>query len=328
MNSVLYCLDEGIKDGKNGSLASFTTNENGTLTPLAKTSTVLGPVSAVVYGENGYGLAVAHYGGSAFSTWDIEDPANITSVQVQEFSLPESGSDPSRQEAAHPHAAVLDPNKQFILVPDLGADLIHMYGIGIEGLALTKLEPLVIAPGSGPRHLAFVVKDTKTFMYLVTELSNTILGYEVTYGGGFISFKEVWSSGIHGEGKDVPQGAAAAEIAVSPDREFLIISSRNESTLETPSFDAGNSSSIVSDPLISFKVDDETGHLTLQQDIPSGGRFPRHFAINKAGNLVAVALQSDGRIAVIERDAKTGILGDFVAYAELEGEVTAVIFNE
>ena len=60
MNSVLYCLDEGIKDGKNGSLTSFTTNENGTLTPLAKMSTVLGPVSAVVYGENGYGLAVAH----------------------------------------------------------------------------------------------------------------------------------------------------------------------------------------------------------------------------------------------------------------------------
>ena len=117
-------------------------------------------------------------------------------------------------------------------------------------------------------------------------------------------------------------------VSEQPDREFLIISSRNESTLETPSFDAGNSSSIVSDPLISFKIDAETGHLTLQQDIPSGGRFPRHFAINKAGTLVAVALQSDGRIAVIERDAKTGILGDFVAYAELEGEVTAVIFNE
>jgi 6-phosphogluconolactonase (cycloisomerase 2 family) len=74
---------------------------------------------------------------------------------------------------------------------------------------------LVVTPGSGPRHLVFAVKDTKTFMYLVTELANTIVGYEVVYGGKFIAFKEIWSGGIHGKGKDVPQGAAAAEIAIS-----------------------------------------------------------------------------------------------------------------
>lgn len=57
---VLYCLDEGLRDGKNGSLASFETSENGTLKPLAKVSTVLGPVSAVMFGDWDYGLAVAH----------------------------------------------------------------------------------------------------------------------------------------------------------------------------------------------------------------------------------------------------------------------------
>jgi 6-phosphogluconolactonase (cycloisomerase 2 family) len=136
-------------------------------------------------------------------------------VQVQEYNLPKPGPDPSRQEASHPHAAVLDPTQRFILVPDLGADLIHVYGVDVEGLALSKLDPLVVAPGSGPRHLTFVVKETKTFMYLVTELANTIVGYEVVYGGGFIVFREVWSSGIHGKGNNIPQGAAAAEIAVS-----------------------------------------------------------------------------------------------------------------
>jgi hypothetical protein len=57
---VLYCLDEGLRGGKNGSLASFATSENGTLTPLAKVSTILGPVSAVMFGDWDYGLAVAH----------------------------------------------------------------------------------------------------------------------------------------------------------------------------------------------------------------------------------------------------------------------------
>ncbi|XEV05938.1 hypothetical protein FSHL1_011225 [Fusarium sambucinum] len=328
MNGVLYCTDEGIEDGKNGSLVSFATNENGTLAPLTKLSTALGPVSAVTYGQWDYGLAVAHYGGSAFTTWDIRDPSNITSVQVQEYSLLKPGPDPSRQEASHPHAAVLDPTKRFLLVPDLGADLIRVYGVDEdESLALSKLDPLVVAPGSGPRHLTFVVKETKTFMYLVTELANTVVGYEVVYGGGFIVFKEVWSSGIHGKGNDIPRGAAAAEIAVSPDREYLLISSRNENTLEIPNY-GGNTTSITSDSLVSFSIDGETGHLALQQDIACGGRFPRHFTINKAGTLVAVALQYDSRVVILERDVKTGMIGDFVAYAELEGEVTAVIFYE
>ncbi|GKU00801.1 hypothetical protein FLAG1_02834 [Fusarium langsethiae] len=329
MNGVLYCTDEGIKDGKNGSLASFATNENGTLTPLTKLSTALGPVSAVTYGQWDYGLAVAHYGGSAFTTWDIRDPANITSVQVQKYSLPKPGPDSSRQEASHPHAAVLDPTKRFLLVPDLGADLIHVYSVDEdENLVLSELDPLVVASGSGPRHLTFVVKEAKTFMYLVTELANTVVGYEVIYGGGFIVFKEVWHSGIHGKGNHIPQDAAAAEIAVSPDREYLLISSRNENTLEIPNFDDGNTTSITSDSLVSFRIDGETGHLALQQDIACGGRFPRHFAINKAGTLVAVALQYDSRVVILERDVKTGVIGDFVAYAELDGEVTAVIFYE
>ncbi|KAJ3531639.1 hypothetical protein NM208_g8793 [Fusarium decemcellulare] len=327
-NSVLYCTDEGLKDGRNGSLSSLRTTQDGKLTPLDQVSTVLGPVSAVLYGERSQGLAVAHYGGSAFTTWNIQDPANLTSVEVRNFKLSEPGPDPWRQEAPHPHAAALDPSGHFVLVPDLGADLVRIYSVEAAGLALNELDPLVVAAGSGPRHVAFAVKETRTFMYLVTELGNTIVGYEVTYGSGSIAFEEIWNSGTHGKDEDVPEGAAASEIVISSDSKFLILSSRNESSLHIPNFDAENSTSIISDPLINFEIDAETGHLALRQEVPSGGRWPRQFAINKAGTLVAVALQGDGRVVVIERDVENGVLGDFVAYAEVGGEVTAVIFNE
>jgi hypothetical protein len=33
-------------------------------------------------------------------------------------------------------------------------------------------------------------------------------------------------------------------------------------------------------------------------------------------------------VVLIERDPESGLLGDFVAAADVEGEVTAVIFNE
>lgn len=59
-NSVLYCTDEGLTSGEEGSLSAFSTNEDGSLELLDKVSTVLGPVSAVVYGHDSRGLAVAH----------------------------------------------------------------------------------------------------------------------------------------------------------------------------------------------------------------------------------------------------------------------------
>ena len=57
-NSTIYCLGEGSqKEG--GSITSFRTANNGSLVPLARVKTIDGPVSAVIYGEGGRGLAVA-----------------------------------------------------------------------------------------------------------------------------------------------------------------------------------------------------------------------------------------------------------------------------
>lgn len=98
--------------------------------------------------------------------------------------------------------------------------------------------------------------------------------------------------------------------------------------MKIPNFDTTNSTSIVSDPLISFAIDCETGSLELLQEFPAGGRIPRQFSVNKDGTLVAVGLQADGRVVVIERDPETGDLGRFVAYSNVEGEISTVIFDE
>lgn len=108
----------------------------------------------------------------------------------------------------------------------------------------------------------------------------------------------------------------------------MIVSSRGENSFTLPNFDASNSTEIVSDAIITFSVDHGSGELALLQTFPSGGRFPRQFSINKAGDLLAVGLQSDSRVVVIERDVETGLLQRFVANATVAGEVTAVIFNE
>ena len=57
-NSTLYCTDEGLSS-PNGSLSAFKTSAAGTLVHLDTVTTILGPVSAVIYGDGGRGLALA-----------------------------------------------------------------------------------------------------------------------------------------------------------------------------------------------------------------------------------------------------------------------------
>ncbi|KAG5994383.1 hypothetical protein E4U43_003242, partial [Claviceps pusilla] len=113
-----------------------------------------------------------------------------------------------------------------------------------------------------------------------------------------------------------------------PDAKYLIVSSRNESTFSIPNFDPKNSTRIVSDSLINFSLDGKTGTLTRLQHVASGGRFPRQFSINREGTLLAVGLQNDGRVVLINRDVHTGRLGSFAAYADIAGQITSAVFDE
>lgn len=93
-------------------------------------------------------------------------------------------------------------------------------------------------------------------------------------------------------------------------------------------FDTTNSTKIPSDAIATFAIDQHTGHLDFKQLFPSGGMVPRQFSVNKAGDQVAVGLQSDGRVVVISRDVKTGLLKDFIANISIAGEVVCVIYDE
>ncbi|KAL7950205.1 Lactonase, 7-bladed beta-propeller domain-containing protein [Trichoderma barbatum] len=323
-DSVVYCLNEGLSTAK-GALTAFRTTPSGTLQKLGQSSTANGPVSGVVFGNNGHGLALAHYGGSAVTTWDVSNPSKLKLLQTKTYKLTGPPTDPERQDAPHPHEAVLDPTGKFLVVPDLGMDLIHLYSFDPNTLALKDITPVSVKPGSGPRHIAFVAKGSKTFAYLVTEMGNAIIGYNVTYPNGQIKFSEIFTIPTHGTGPFLPDNISAAEIAISPDSNYLIVSSRAENNLTIPDFN-NPSSTIPSDPLINFKINPTTGQLQLLQVVPAGGQFPRQFSINNEGNLVAVGLQSDGRVVFVDRDPATGLLGDFVAYADIAGEITAAVF--
>jgi 6-phosphogluconolactonase (cycloisomerase 2 family) len=141
----------------------------------------------------------------------------LEELQTLRFTLKAPGapgSNPDRQELPHPHEALVDPTDSFILVPDLGADLVRVFSIDAATSRLTESTPLQTPPGSGPRHGAFLVSGAGTFLFVVFELTNIVTSYKVTYRFNMLAFEEVFSYGLFG-GSAIPSGASVAEVLIS-----------------------------------------------------------------------------------------------------------------
>ncbi|KAF2488861.1 carboxy-cis,cis-muconate cyclase-like protein [Lophium mytilinum] len=325
-NKVLYCL------GEEGSINSFKTSADGILSLIDQKATIKGPVSSIFFNNNN-DIALAHYDGSSISTWSKTPSGAIAPIQNITFTLATPGPNPDRQAAPYEHEAILDPTGQFLLFPDLGADLVRVFSFDPSTSLLSAQDPLKAAPGSGPRHAVFWSPKTPytqgkpLFFFLIAELSNTITSYAVTYpkSGGLV-FTEVQTVTVFGD-KPVPSTAAAAEIVVSPDKKFILNSNRMDYSFTTANPDPTNSTEIVSDSITVWKPN-ANGTLEFVQLAPAGGTGPRHFSLNAVGDIVSVGLQLSENVAIIKRDVKTGKLGDIVANLAGGGPITNVIWDQ
>ena len=153
---------------------------------------------------------------STFGTFSVGDPSSLGLLHTETYTLDAPGPDPDRQEVPHLHQTILDPTKRFIVVPDLGADLLRIYKIESGSTSVTAVSTVDAVSGSGPRHGAFSVIGNKIFFYTVNELSNTITGYRVEYEGDSApEFTQLFDFSTHGPDGSVPEGTKASEIVVS-----------------------------------------------------------------------------------------------------------------
>ena len=135
-----------------------------------------------------------------------------------EVELGKSGS--GRQGSPHPHDAVLDPTRSFVVFPDLGSDHVRIFYIIPETGDLSEQKPVDVPRGSGPRHAAFHCPDAKSacWMYLVSEIGNTVTVFQVSYPAeDEMVLEEIQTTTSFG-GKDPPRGTfgtAEVEISVS-----------------------------------------------------------------------------------------------------------------
>ncbi|EGO59043.1 hypothetical protein NEUTE1DRAFT_99225 [Neurospora tetrasperma FGSC 2508] len=329
----IYCLDEAWSSISTGSLYNFQVPRNGTnLTLINRLDTLRGPVSSVRYGQNLKGLAIAAYAGGGFQSFDISNPAAPKALQNSTFTIsPKPGSD-SQQKTSHAHEVVLDPTGNFIATPDLGADLIRIFKVDKNTLSYVESKTVPTPDLSGPRHGAFVKLDSGTYFYVVTELSNEIIGWKVTYNSNGLDLdfgKELFSIPTHGPGsKGIGNTTRASELVISPDNQFLLVSSRfDEKTFDIPDPEDNAAGQIKSDSIINYAIEAD-GTLSLQQIFAAGGINPRQFSLSKDGSLVVSALQNSGHVALIKRDVQTGNLTEFIGAVHLGGQPTFAKLKE
>ena len=332
--STLYCLDEGIVL-KNGSLNAFTLhNTTGLPIPSSHTPTPAAPVNSALYtSPNGTQLLIlAHYA-HALTIWRLHPSPNTNAfTPLQTLNLTSPPGPKPQQASPHPHQARLDPTGRYLLLPELGADLIRVFCIDPLSLTIYEHASVPVARGSGPRHGVFYTspRTNETYYYLVSEIGNTLTGYRVRYlpSLGGVDLTLVTNGTAYGPANGTAFAFnAAAEIALYGDT--LTVSNRNATAFTIANPDLKNATrEIASDAMATFKISPADGTVKFGARSPAGGSYPRQFSISPEGDLVAVGLQESGRVVVYRRCRETGRLGNRVL-ADFEGlgEVTSVVWG-
>lgn len=233
----------------------------------------------------------------------VEDPGGTLAVVpvsadgtlrpvVQMSSHPSSRVNPERQMSAHVHSTISSPDGRFVFSSDLGADKVFIYRFDPKAnpqLPLTAAAPasVQLPPGSGPRHLLFSADGKHA--WLTMEMSAQVAVFD--YQDGKLEQTQMVDLAA---GQPVSDKAAAA-LHASTDGKFLYVSNRG-----------------TANQLLVFAIDPATGHLTEVQRRSVEGDHPREFSLDPSGRFLLIANQKSNQIVVVERDAKSGLLGKTV----------------
>jgi 6-phosphogluconolactonase len=191
-----------------------------------------------------------------------------------------------RDAGPHPHYVSFDPSGRFLVAPDRGLDLVHIYRLDVATGKLTANDPASAATrsGAGPRHLAF--HPAKPWAYVCDELDSTVTAYGWNSERGELkAFQVIPTLPVAYMGRNSP-----AEIQVAPSGNFVYVSNRGHNSIVT------------------FSVDPANGMLAPLAWEPTQGRTPRFFTLDPTGGLLYAANLESDNIVAFRVDQQTGKL--------------------
>jgi 6-phosphogluconolactonase len=279
--------EDAANNGKGGEISAFAFDKKtGELNYINEEPTDGDHPCYVLVDKTGKWVIAANYTSGSLSVLPVKKDGRVgrpaTTIQHEG-----SGINKERQSKPHVHCTVLSPDNRFLFVADLGIDKVMIYSFNaVTGKLAPAKQPFAKSvDGSGPRHFTF--HPNNKYAYLIEELSGTVVAYQYNNG----SLKNIQR--ISSMPANDTSFAGSADIHVSPDGKFLYASNRS-----------------TSNTIAIFKVNPQTGKLTVVGHQSTLGQTPRNFNFDPSGNFLLVGNQNSDQIVIFKRDKSTGLLTD------------------
>jgi 6-phosphogluconolactonase len=280
----LYSVNE---TGKASTVSSFAIDfKNGKLTLLNQLPSLGEDPCYLSFDQTGKFLLVANYTSGTVAAFPILADGKLaehTGLQQHSGML---GPNKERQDGPHAHYIAPSAQNRLVYAADLGLDRVLIYEFdsakGSLGQPETKAS-VEVAPGTGPRHIAF--SSSAKFMYVVGEMTSTVTVLAKENQGTFhaIQTAKMLPAGFSGRND-------AAEIEIHPSGKFLYASNRGH------------------DSIVVYAINQANGLLRQIADVPTGGKEPRHFAIDPSGTFLLAENQLSDTIVEFRLNTATGEL--------------------
>ncbi|KAJ7137678.1 Lactonase, 7-bladed beta-propeller-domain-containing protein [Mycena epipterygia] len=206
----------------------------------------------------------------------------------------------SPQDQARPHSGIVDVTGKYLIFPDDGLDLLHVYKIGASSATFLYDQPSPVRP-SGPRHAVLsgfpTIPNWIPRLHVVNEEDNSVETWIMHYTPNNVSLilqgSAVSTLEVHA-GMNV---STAAELLISPNGRYLLASNRDASLFATGS-------------IAVFRINPPTAKtaLTRISITSSGGANPRSMSLDKTGKWLAVVNGNSNSTAMFAFNQETGFL--------------------
>ncbi len=277
---------ENFGGEKSGAVSSFSLNPTtGTLTQVSQVASKGGSPCHIAVDPSGHSVFAANYTGGSAVSYKVIGHDHL-SEPVSFFQYTGHGRDAARQEAPHAHRVTVTPSNKFLLVNDLGLDVIHIYSLDTATATITPNEtPEWKAPaGSGPRALLF--HPNGRYAFCVTEMGCQVIVLKWDGEAGILETRQVLQLPLQPQ----PGPVTGCDIVLSKDARFAYVAVRGDDFIAT------------------LAVSTDGSRLTFQQRSSCGGKTPRHITLDPTGQFLLVANQGSDNIAVFSRDTNSGQL--------------------
>jgi len=207
--------------------------------------------------------------------------ANGQLIEKHRLQLNQEGDD--RQ--SHAHSATFSPDNRFLFIADLGKDRIWQFQFDAQQGDVQPNEQAFVstAEGAGPRHFTF--HPNGQFAYVINELNSTVTAFAYDSLHGQLAALHTLST----LPEDFTGNNSCADIHVHPSGNFLYGSNRGQNSL------------------VVYTINDN-GQIALVEHVPTGGDFPRNFALSPNGRYLYVANQNSDNIRQFSIDGNDGRL--------------------